>query len=102
MRVRRLDGIVELDVTQLRAADHPLLGLDRERVPRLQIVDVLLDHDVAAAGELGQPRGEALGELEAQIESVRANVAQQVPGVLTALCRGPVNTGRECRPAGLG
>ena len=41
----------QLDVRELRAADRPLLLLDRQRIPRVEVVDVLLHDDVAAARE---------------------------------------------------
>src|SRR5262249_5627087 len=48
-----LDGIVQLDVRQLGSADDSLLLLDRQLVPSRQVVQVLLDDDVTAAGEGG-------------------------------------------------
>ena len=51
VRVGRLDVVLKLDVVQLPAADDPFLDLRCQAVPGGVIVDVLLDHDVAAAGE---------------------------------------------------
>ena len=47
----RLDRGVELDVGELGAADDPFLRLGRQIVPALQIVQVFLHDDIAAAGE---------------------------------------------------
>ena len=52
----RLDVVGQLDVGELGAADHPLLLLDRQRVPGVEVVQVLLHDDVAAAGEVRDPR----------------------------------------------
>jgi hypothetical protein len=52
MRIRRLDGVVQLDVGELPAADHLLLGVDRQGFPRLQVMDVLLHDHVAPAAKL--------------------------------------------------
>ena len=49
------DGLIvvrHLDVGQLAAADDLLLLFDGQRVPRRDVVHVLLNDDVAAAGEL--------------------------------------------------
>ena len=53
VRVGRLDRVVDLDVVELGAPDHPLLLLGRQRVPRVHVVHVLLDVHIAAAGEVG-------------------------------------------------
>lgn len=42
--------VVELHVVHLGAADDGLLGLGRQAAPAAHVVDVLLHHDVAAAG----------------------------------------------------
>ena len=47
-----LSRIGELDVRELLASDHQLLVLDAERVPGVEVVQVLLDDDVARSGEL--------------------------------------------------
>lgn len=52
MGVGGLDAVGELDVGELRPPDHPLLLLGAQRVPRRQIVEVLLHDDVAAAREI--------------------------------------------------
>ena len=49
----RFDRIVQLYIGEFRAADDPLLGLGRQRVPSRQIVQILLHDDVTAAGERG-------------------------------------------------
>ena len=113
-----------LDVAELGAADGQLLLLGRERVPGREVVDVLLDDHVAAAGKRGilvadqhgfargralrvlgavdepehvpfverpepvdlvddlgvaaQPVHQTLGQLEAQVEPVGADVKQQI------------------------
>ena len=46
------DVVGQLDVAELGAADHSFLFLDRQRIPRLKVMNVLLNHDIAAAGEL--------------------------------------------------
>ena len=51
MRVRGLDVVGQLEVAELRTPDRALLLLDRQRVPAVEVVQVLLDDDVAAAGE---------------------------------------------------
>ena len=51
MRKAGLDGIVQLDVGELGAADEAFLLLDGHRVPGLQVMQVLLHDHVAAAGE---------------------------------------------------
>ena len=48
-----LRRVVELDVRELRAADDQLLLLGLDGVPLRQVVDVLLDEDVAAARRVG-------------------------------------------------
>ena len=53
VRVGRLDVVRHLDVGQLGAPDRPLLVLDGQGVPGVQVVQVLLHDDVAAAGEAG-------------------------------------------------
>ena len=53
MRVGRLLVVVQLDVVELRAADHPLLLGHRQRFPRRHVVDVFLHVHIAAAGEVG-------------------------------------------------
>jgi hypothetical protein len=53
MRVGGFDVVGQLDVAELGAANCALLLLDRERVPGLEVVQVLLHDDVAATGELG-------------------------------------------------
>ncbi|SOY97263.1 hypothetical protein CBM2599_B51009 [Cupriavidus taiwanensis] len=70
VRVRWLDTGVQLDVRQLPAADDQFLRLDRQRVPPGHVVQVLLHHDVAAAGEPGvffpdhrEARGFAAGRI---------------------------------------
>ena len=50
MRVGRLVLVGELDVVEFGAAERRLLLLDRELVPADQVVGVLLDQQVAAAG----------------------------------------------------
>lgn len=52
VRVGGLHVVGQLDVLQLGTADHPLLLLDRQRVPGGEVVQVLLHDDVAAALEL--------------------------------------------------
>ncbi|MPM81198.1 hypothetical protein SDC9_128250 [bioreactor metagenome] len=49
MTVRRLDVIGQFDVTELGAADHPFLLLDRQRIPGAHIVQILLGDQIAAA-----------------------------------------------------
>ena len=56
VRVRGLDVVGQLDVAELRAADRSLLVLHRQRIPRLQVVQVLLDDHVAAARRTPDPR----------------------------------------------
>ena len=51
VRRGRLDGVVQFDVGQLGAADDAFLRLRRKRVPGVEIVQILLHDDVAAAGE---------------------------------------------------
>src|SRR5262245_57661747 len=53
VRTGGLDGIVELDVGDLRATDDLLLGLGGEAVPGIEVVKVLLDDDVASARKGG-------------------------------------------------
>ncbi len=53
MRVGGLDVVGELDVGELGPPDHPFLLLGRQRVPRGQVMQVLLYDDVAAARERG-------------------------------------------------
>jgi hypothetical protein len=40
MRVGRLGGIIELDIGELLSADDLLLLLDRDVVPRVEVVQV--------------------------------------------------------------
>ena len=51
MRRGRLDGVVQFDVGELGAADDALLRLRRQRIPAVEIVEIFLHDDVAAAGE---------------------------------------------------
>jgi hypothetical protein len=51
VRVRGLDGLGQLDIRELRPADDSLLLLDSQRVPAREVVEVLLDEHVAAAGK---------------------------------------------------
>ena len=53
MRVGGLQVIGHLDVGQFRAADRLLLFLHSERVPSHEIVEVLLDDDIAPSGKVG-------------------------------------------------
>ena len=53
MGVRRLDVVGQLDVAELGAPDAQLLLFGGQGVPGAEVVDVLLDDDVAAAGERG-------------------------------------------------
>ena len=48
-----LDGVVEFDVGDFGAANDFFLGFGRELVPGVEIVKILLDDDVASAGESG-------------------------------------------------
>jgi hypothetical protein len=57
VRLARLVVVVDLGVVELGAADDDLLLLGRQRSPGRQVVQVLLDHDVAAAGEVGVGAG---------------------------------------------
>ena len=65
VRVAGLGRIVQLDVGQLLAADDLFLLLDRDFVPLLHVVQVLLHDDVAAALErlvlVADQRGVARG-----------------------------------------
>src|SRR5215831_6454481 len=47
------DGVVELDVGHFGAPDNFFLGLGGDAVPGVEIVEIFLDDDVAAAGESG-------------------------------------------------
>ena len=51
MGIAGLRGVVELDVAELGPADDLLLLLDGHRVPCREVMQVLLDDHVAAAGE---------------------------------------------------
>ncbi len=51
MRGGRFDGVVQFDIRNLGAAYDPLLNLRRQRVPSGQIVQILLNDDIAAARE---------------------------------------------------
>ncbi len=53
MRVGALSILGQLDVAQLGAPDRVLLVLDRQRVPRLEIVEILLHDHVASTRECG-------------------------------------------------
>ena len=53
MRVRGLVLVGQFEVAQLGPADRQLLLLGRQGIPRAEVVDVLLDDHVAAAGERG-------------------------------------------------
>ncbi len=48
-----LDGAVEFDIGEFCATDDFFLGFGGELVPSVQIMEVLLDDDVASAGESG-------------------------------------------------
>ena len=47
------DGIVQLDVRQLGAANDSFLRLRGQRIPSVKIVEIFLHDDIAAAGERG-------------------------------------------------
>ncbi len=51
MRGPHLGVAVQLDVVDLGATDDPLLVLGRQGRPGVQIVQILLDDNVAASGE---------------------------------------------------
>ena len=51
MRGGGFDGIVQLDVGKLEAADDVFLHLGGKGIPSIEIVEILLHNDVAAAGE---------------------------------------------------
>lgn len=48
-----LNGIVQFDIGEPRAADDSFLRLRGQSIPALKIVEVFLDDDIAAAGERG-------------------------------------------------
>ena len=50
MGVRGLDGVVELDVLELRPPDDQLLLLHRKGIPGVEVVEILLHDDVAPPG----------------------------------------------------
>lgn len=78
--------VVELHVVQLGAADDGLLGLGREAAPGLDVVDVLLHDDVAAAGARGVLAGDEHGVGHGGADRVGGAVdeAEQVAGVKVA------------------
>ena len=49
-----------------------------------------------------EPARQPLGELEAQVEAVGADVEQQVAGRRAAVCRAPASSGNGCSSAGRG
>ena len=51
VRAGRLDRVIQFNVGQLLAPDDELLGLGGKGIPGRQIVQILLNDDVAAAGE---------------------------------------------------
>ena len=88
--VFRFDGVAELDVGKLLAADDVFLLLSGERVPFFHGVQIFLDDDVAAAGELwvfgfgdegGVEGGEAAGIFGAVDEAEEVAVVEVAEAV---------------------
>ena len=81
----RLDVVGQLDVAELGATDGGLLLLDREPVPRVEVVQVLLHDHVAPARERGvlvahgdrRERGRTLGVLGAVDETQQVALVER-------------------------